>query len=113
MQSVHPGPNAGNGRLIDQSLYLKKSDKKDNFVQCAQCGWYVNLDERATGDDLGLPDPTTSSDTVKPPAPGISFTENFGVPVVTQSGCPFCRSLNVKGKLRDRLFGSGVSIEGY
>lgn len=110
--AIHPSETSGDGRVIEQSRYIKKTDKLDRIVNCAQCGFPVDLNKRATGDSLGLPDPSTTSETVSPPEPGIEYTSYYGDPVSTGSGCPLCRSMNVTGKYRNKLFGSGKSIEG-
>lgn len=102
MNSVHPGPNAADGKIIEQSHYIKKSDKLDRIIRCAQCGYYVNLQKRSTGPSLGaIGAPTLSSDAVSPPDPGIDYTEYFGDPVDTNSGCPLCNSMNPKGSGRN------------
>ena len=95
--ALHPGPNAGNGREIDQSRYIKKSNRLDDIVQCAQCGWYVDLRKRTTGPSLGaIPSgsATQLTATETPPGPGIAFTDTYADPVDTNSGCPLCNTMN-------------------
>ena len=111
-EAVHPTETAGDGRRIEQSLSIKPTDRPDRHIQCAQCGFQVDLDKRATGDSLGaIGTPTARSQTVNPPKPGVSFTDQFADPVDTNTGCPFCNSLNPTGQLRNKLWGSGVNLE--
>lgn len=112
-QSVHPEANAGDGKVIEQSVSIKKTDPMDRRIQCAQCGFYVDLDTRATGDSLGAitaPESLTT-ETITPPGPGIAMSDTFADPIDTNSGCPFCNSMNPQGKRRDALFGTGVNLE--
>lgn len=110
--NVHPSPTAADGKPVDQSRYIKGQDRLDNVIQCAQCGFYVDLDKRSIGDSMGaIGDPTLSSETVTPPSPGVSETEYFGDPVDANAGCPFCNSMNPKGRLREKDFGTGKSVE--
>jgi hypothetical protein len=109
---IHPTATSGDGKVIEQSRFIKKSDHLDNVVSCSQCGFYVDLDKRPTGDSLGaIAAPTLKTQTVVPPAPGISAIDNFGDPVNNSGGCPLCGSLNVVGKLRGKGFGTGISVE--
>lgn len=102
MEALHPSPSAGDGKVIEQSHYIKKSDKLDNIIECAQCGWNVNLTNRPTGDSLGaIGNPTFTTKTINPPAPGVSQSDTYGDPVDTNSGCPFCNSMNPKASGRD------------
>lgn len=95
MNAVHPTESAGDGLVIEQSRYIKKSDKLDNMIECAQCGFIVNLDKRSTGPSMGaIGSPTAQTGTIVPPKPGISATDNYADPVDTNSGCPFCNSMN-------------------
>lgn len=99
MIAVHPGPNAGNGKIIEQSHYIKESDKLDDMIQCAMCGFIINLTKRSTGDSLGaIPSgsATPLTSTFTPPR-GASFTDQYADPVDTQSGCPLCNTLNPRG----------------
>jgi hypothetical protein len=101
MQQQHPSPTARDGRIIEQSHYIKKSDTLDDIIQCAQCGFMVNLIHRPTGDSLGaIGNPTIKTSTFTPPG-GASFTDTYGDPVDTNSGCPFCNSMNPKAKGRE------------
>jgi len=96
MNAVHPGPNASDGKEIYQSRYIKKSDQLDKMIECAQCGFTVNLRTRETGDSLGaIPSgsATQYSSTFTPPR-GASFTDQYADPVDTKSGCPFCNTMN-------------------
>ena len=138
--SIHPSPSAGDGDIIEQSTSLKSSDKKENFIECAQCGFLVNLDKRASGDSLGaigtpsftkqiitFPVPTGSDPNVKSTnggfgpheeASGVGTVGNktsdtFGDPIDTKNGCPFCNTMNPKGKKRDALFGTGINLENF
>lgn len=102
MNSVHPTPSASDGEEIEQSHYIKKSDKLDRMIECAQCGFIVDLSKRSTGASLGaIGDPTITTNSGTPPAPGILFTDTFGDPVDTHSGCPLCNSMNPRAKGRD------------
>lgn len=95
MKSVHPTGSARDGLVIEQSVYIKKSDRLDNIIECAQCGFMVDLSKRSTGPSLGaIPNPTFVTDQGTPPKPGIPFSDTHGDPVDTRSGCPFCNSLN-------------------
>lgn len=95
MDSLHPSESAGDGLVIEQSRYIKRSDRLDNIIECAQCGWNVDLNKRSTGPSMGaIGTPTSKSGTVTPPNPGISVTDNYADPVDTNSGCPFCNSMN-------------------
>src|SRR6266403_6309130 len=100
--SVHPSPSASDGRPIEQSRYIKKSEKLDAMIQCAQCGFIVDLTKRATGDSLGAiaSGSATQVTTSFTPPLGASFTDQYADPVDTNSGCPFCNSMNPKGKGR-------------
>ena len=101
MNDLHPGPDSSDGRVIDQSHYIKKSDRIDRIIECAQCGWNVDLSKRAQGDSLGaIGNPTIKTSTFTPPR-GALQTDTYGDPVDTNSGCPFCNSLNPKGNGRD------------
>lgn len=114
MNSLHPGPDAGDGRVIEQSHFIKRSDKLDNVIWCAQCGFPVDLTKRPTGPSLGaIGSPTLSTDTVSPPKPGISYTESFGDPVDTNSGCPLCNSMNPRaiGRGKNGFDSQRMSIE--
>lgn len=77
MNSVHPGPNAGDGRVIEQSHFIKKSDKLDNIIQCAQCGWNVDLTKRSSGPSMDSPGITYTS-TSQPGSPLDVMGRNFG-----------------------------------
>lgn len=93
----HPGPNAGDGREIYQSHFIKKSDRLDNMIYCAQCGFVVDLTKRSTGDSLGAiasGSATQKTGSGTPPKPGIAFTDSYADPVDTNSGCPLCNSMN-------------------
>jgi len=96
MNAVHPGPNASDGKAPYQSRYIKPSDRLDNYVECAQCGWKINLNTRGTGDSMGaIPSgsATQYTATFTPPG-GASFTDQYADPVDTKSGCPLCNTLN-------------------
>ena len=99
MNAVHPGPNAGDGLEIEQSRYIKKADKLDNMIECAQCGWIVDLTKRPTGNSLGAvtPSGTQLTGAVVPagsPVPYVSWMDNWYDIVDANSGCPFCNSKN-------------------
>jgi hypothetical protein len=105
MINLHPSVTAGDGREIDQSRSIKKVDKLDNMIACAQCGFIVDLTKRTTGDSQGaIPSggATANSATVTPPSPGIAFTDAYADPVDTRSGCPFCNSMNPRAHDRGR-----------
>lgn len=104
MITVHPGPNAGNGKVIEQSHYIKDRDRLDDMIRCAQCGFIIDLTKRSTGDSLGAilsGSAVQKTQTFTPPR-GASFTDQFADPVDTQSGCPFCNTLNPKAIGRGR-----------
>ena len=103
MNPTHPTVSAQDGKVIEQSRYIKPSDQLDNIIECAQCGYMVNLKTRSTGDSMGaIPEgsatPVSGSGT--PPGPGIAFADSYADPVDTGSGCPFCNSMNPKAKGR-------------
>src|ERR1700724_1675198 len=105
---LHPGETAGDGEVIEQSYYLHLSsgDKVDRRVNCAQCGFPVNLDTRATGDNMYNLDAsiTTTTQTFTPPR-GKLQSDTFGNPQDDiGSGCPLCRSMNPEGRLRGKRF---------
>jgi len=116
MNDVHPTETSGDGQPIIQSRYLHLSsgDTVDRRINCAQCGMIVNLDTRATGDDIYNLDAsiTTTTQSFTPPR-GISQSDTFGNPQDDMgSGCPLCRSKNPEGRLRGKRFGSGINLEG-
>lgn len=95
MRVVHPTLSAGDGKIIDQSRFIPPTDKLDKMITCAQCGFVVDLSQRATGPSFGaISSFTPVSKTVSPPAPGVSFTDQYADPQDTNSGCPFCNSMN-------------------
>jgi hypothetical protein len=97
MNSVHPTETAGDAKVIEQSIYIKKTDKLDNMIECAQCGFIVNLDRRSIGPSMGaIPAAAAKTGTISPPGPGTPTTDNYADPVDTNSGCPFCNSMNPK-----------------
>jgi|HubBroStandDraft_2_1064218.scaffolds.fasta_scaffold454543_2 hypothetical protein len=105
MNAVHPGPNAGNGKEIYQSYYIRKSDKLDQIIYCAQCGWNMDLQKRGTGDSLGaIPSGSAiqKTSTFTPPR-GASQVDQYADPVDTNSGCPLCNTLN------PRAVGRGIT----
>lgn len=112
--SIHPSETAGDGKIIEQSRYIKKTDKVDRRINCAQCGFPVDLETRATGaDSYDLPEPVSSTETIDPPGPGISQSDTFAEPVDDRgAGCPLCRSMNPQGVNRAKPFGSGINLEG-
>lgn len=127
--AVHPTPTAADGEEVEQSHYIKKADKLDRYIYCAQCGYPVNMAKRSTGDSLGaignptlkvttfyVPSPSLAVGTLPSPIKGpetegantlhggvasISETDKFGDPVDTNSGCPLCNSMNPQGIGRD------------
>lgn len=112
--NIHPTETSGDGKVIEQSKYIKKTDRLDNIVNCAQCGFPVNLDKRSTGDDFYTLDAsiTTSTETFTPPGPGTSQSDTFGEPADDPGkGCPLCRSMNPRGINRNKRFGSGINLE--
>jgi hypothetical protein len=95
-RSVHPGPNAADGRQIDQSRYIRDDMQLDDMIKCGQCGFIMNLKTRGTGDSLGaIPSgsATQKTSTFTPPR-GASFTDQYSDPVDTNSGCPVCNTKN-------------------
>jgi hypothetical protein len=106
MISVHPTETAGSGKLQSQSRYILKSDTLDRIVECAQCGFLVDLKQHPTGDSYGaIGSPTIKTDTVAAPfwqSPQVkvpSYTETYGDPVGT-AGCPLCGTMNPQAKGR-------------
>src|ERR1700756_4076345 len=96
MITVHPSPSARDGREIEQSHYIKRADRLDNMIQCAMCGWIVDLTKRPEGDSLGaIPSGSANqlTSSFTPPG-GASFTDQYADPIDTNSGCPFCNTLN-------------------
>ena len=104
MIAVHPGPNAGNGKEVYQSRYIKDSDRLDNVIQCAQCGWHMDLSKRGTGDSLGaIPSGSATQLTSTFTVPcGTSFTDQYADPIDTNSGCPMCNTMNPRAIGRGR-----------
>lgn len=103
MISQHPSESARDGRVIEQSKYIKKSDQLDKIIECAQCGFMVNLRTRSTGPSMGAiaeGSATQKTGTGTPPGPGIAFTDSYADPVDTNSGCPLCNSRNPQAKGR-------------
>jgi len=96
MNAVHPGPNAGDGREIVQSRYIKKSDTLDDMIACAQCGFIVDLKKRATGPSQGaIPSGSATQKTGTISGPGlVTTTDYYADPVDTNSGCPLCNTMN-------------------
>jgi hypothetical protein len=104
MIAIHPTPTASDGRIIEQSHYIKQVDRLDDMIECAQCGFIIDLTKRSTGDSLGaIPSggAIQKTQTFTPPR-GVSFTDQFADPVDTKSGCPFCNTLNPKAIGRGR-----------
>jgi ssDNA-binding Zn-finger/Zn-ribbon topoisomerase 1 len=103
---VHPTETAGTGQQQKQSFYLKKSDIPDNIVECAQCGFLVDLRQHPSGDSYGaVGNPTIKTDNVGAPfwqdttVKVPSYTETYGDPQPT-AGCPLCGTLNPQAKGR-------------
>jgi hypothetical protein len=114
--TLHPTETAGDGQRIIQSPYLHASsgDKVDRRINCRQCGFPVDLDKRATGDEFYTNDATvtTKTQTFTPPR-GALQTDTFGEPQSDRgAGCPLCRSINPEGRLRGKRFGRGINLEG-
>lgn len=62
----------------------------------------VNLANRSTGPSLGaIGNPNIITATGTPPGPGVLFTDTYGDPVDTKSGCPLCNSMNPTASGRD------------
>jgi DNA-directed RNA polymerase subunit RPC12/RpoP len=97
MNSIHPTETASDGREFEQSRYIKHSDSLDRYIECGQCGFLVNLKVRAVGPSMGaIPAAAAKTGTISPPGPGTPTTDNYADPVDTNSGCPFCNSMNPK-----------------
>lgn len=127
--SLHPSPTASDGQPIDQSHYIKKSERLDNMIECAQCGFIVDLTKRSTGKSMGaIPNPTITTGSItdsqignirNPPIPPYralaAFSDSYGDPVDSNSGCPFCNSMNPKGLGRDTdpFFANVKNIENF
>lgn len=111
MNDVHPGPQAGDGKIIDQSRYVRPDDPPDNRRQCAQCGWYFNDDANTQGDTfddpLNTPTVITVSNTIASlPQPLKSCTQFLVSSKTVQdptdnNGCPLCRTMNPQAVGRD------------
>lgn len=113
---LHPSPSAGDGLQIPVAKYHYPTDKPDNHLQCAMCGFQFDADTRPQGDTLNSPGIQYSApviQTVKLPVPAgaasISFTETIVEPSVV-SGCPFCGSFNPSGELVGEDFGTFTDI---
>ena len=100
--AVHPTESASDGREIETSTSIKRSDLSDRYIRCSQCGFPTNLRTRPTGPSMGaIGTPNFKTESGTPPGPGVSFSDTFGDPVDTNSGCPFCNSMNPRGSGRD------------
>ena len=106
MISVHPTESADSGKLQHQSFFIKKSDIPDQIVECAQCGFLVDLRQHPSGDSYGaVGNPLINTDNVGAPFwqdPTVqvpSYVETYGDPQPT-AGCPLCGTLNPQGKGR-------------
>lgn len=115
-RSLHPGPDCGDGQQILKSRYEFPTDKPDNFIRCAQCGWIKDMDKFQEGDTLLTPGISYNApivQTVKLPAYGSqvqkSFTETIVEPNVV-GGCPLCGSFNSYGRFIGDPFDSGIDI---
>lgn len=127
---VHPSPTASTGRSIKQSTSIKPGDPSERRIECAQCGWPVNLDQHAMGNTGGdgatggvqFQDVSHSFTNTEAKLPiglrGIStFTASSRTvtePVVSSgTGCPFCGSTNSAGHLRgDDASWGRINLEG-
>jgi hypothetical protein len=101
---LHPTPSAGDGKVIEQSHHIPRTDKLDKMIECAQCGFIVDLSKRSTGGSMGaIPEgsatPLSSTFT---PTGGVAETDTYADPVDTNSGCPFCNSMNPRATGRGK-----------
>ena len=53
MSDVHPTETAGLGIAIPKSTYRKPGDPKEKRIECGQCGFRFNPDNRAEGNTGG------------------------------------------------------------
>lgn len=103
MKSLHPTATGGDGAPILQSPYSYPTDKPDNFISCAQCGFKKDMDRFQDGDTLlspGISYSAAVTATVRQPvyngAIGSNFSDTTIEPNVV-AGCPFCGSFNSRG----------------
>ena len=121
MKDVHPSPSASTGRGILKSVFQQSQDPVDRRIECAQCGFNLNLDAVAQGDAAETDSTTqesgvsqksvqvtglyTSAGSLPLPLQGVSAnyvgTFTHTEPVVT-AGCPMCGSYNGRGIGRDK-----------
>lgn len=118
MIAMHPSPSARDGREIEQSRYIKRAEKLDRIIECAQCGFMIDLNKRSTGGSMGAIPSGGASQLMgsgTPPGPGIAFTDTYADPIDTNSGCPFCNTMNpqAKGRGRTGFESPRASIENF
>lgn len=117
MIDVHPTETAGDGKLVTARV-KKPGDPKDERIQCAQCGFYCKPDRDTEGDsgmtdahdssgiqiqDVTVPFSNTRNSLPQPLKDSATFLAASRVvkdPVVS-AGCPFCGTMNYRGRLRD------------
>ena len=81
MRSLHPSETAGDGRIIDQSKYRKRTDKPDRHIKCAQCGFDADLDTIGIGPSLGsVGAPSVSTKLVRLPGPRVLRPGEIPIP---------------------------------
>lgn len=116
--ALHPSPTSSDGREIHKSTYEKPGDPKEKRLECAQCGWRFNPDQRAEGNTGG--DGYTAGTRIADTVHNFSNTEaNLpyhlrGISTFTASsrtvkdpvdkgglGCPFCGSTSPRATMRD------------
>lgn len=112
MSDLHPSPSAGDGKPI-YSRRGSHSDKPESRIECAQCGWNVDLDRDTQGDGesngIEIREVEYSVNNTQANLPiHLRDVSSFLVSSVTKkepfitSGCPFCGSFNSRGVGRDR-----------
>ena len=116
MNDVHPSSSASHGRSILKSDFIKRTDPAEHYIECAQCGFPVNLDRAAQGDAVESDNTSQESGVHQtaravvglatavdqlPQALRSSSARYIGtfnhVEPVVNSGCPNCGSLNSRG----------------
>lgn len=113
---VHPSPSAGDGRGIEQAKYHYPTDRPEEPIHCAMCGFCMDLDVTPYGDTLlspGIQYGAPVTKTVNLPVPAgaapISFQDTTVEPTVV-GGCPMCGTFNPKGFLVGEDFGVNTNI---
>lgn len=111
---VHPSETGSTGKPILKSIYTKPGDRKENYIECAQCGYVIDLDKVATGDSLGSVTSFISKSTIVTlPTPSnkpvISYADRYADPQRT-AGCPLCGTMNPKGAGFNKSWGNSKDL---